>query len=150
MADTDTDSDKQECILVGCVPPPCCPYIPACTAPGGWGGYLVQKGRCTWSRGCTMSRGCTWSQGVYLVWGVYLVRGVVPARGGPAQVLPPPMNRMTDRCKNITLPQTLFAGGKNGFNYNMQNCSDWMTQTPTQMQMGCKPIFLVSVSVNTP
>ena len=22
-----------------------------------------------------------------------------------------PMNRMTDRCKNITLPQTLFAGG---------------------------------------
>ena len=25
---------------------------------------------------------------------------------------PPPVNRMTDRCKNITLPQTLFAGGK--------------------------------------
>ena len=23
------------------------------------------------------------------------------------------MNRMTDRCKNITLPQTSFAGGKN-------------------------------------
>ena len=23
-----------------------------------------------------------------------------------------PVNRMTDRCKNITLPQTLFAGGK--------------------------------------
>ena len=22
----------------------------------------------------------------------------------------PPVNRMTDRCKNITLPQTLFAG----------------------------------------
>ena len=22
------------------------------------------------------------------------------------------MNRMTDRCKNITLPQTSFAGGK--------------------------------------
>ena len=27
---------------------------------------------------------------------------------------------------------------KNGFNYNMQNCSDWPTQTPTQMQMGRK------------
>ena len=26
---------------------------------------------------------------------------------------PPPMNRMTDRCKNITLPQTSFAGGNN-------------------------------------
>ena len=25
--------------------------------------------------------------------------------------MPPPMNRMTDRCKNITLPQTSFAGG---------------------------------------
>ena len=24
----------------------------------------------------------------------------------------PPMNRMTNRCKNITLPQTSFAGGK--------------------------------------
>ena len=24
------------------------------------------------------------------------------------------VNRMTDRCKNITLPQTSFAGGKNG------------------------------------
>ena len=24
---------------------------------------------------------------------------------------PPPVNRMTHRCKNITLPQTLFAGG---------------------------------------
>ena len=27
----------------------------------------------------------------------------------------PPVNRMTDRCKNITLPQTSFAGGKNSF-----------------------------------
>ena len=27
---------------------------------------------------------------------------------------PTPMNRMADRCKNITLPQTSFAGG----NYN--------------------------------
>ena len=25
----------------------------------------------------------------------------------------PPANRMTHRCKNITLPQTLFVGGKN-------------------------------------
>ena len=33
--------------------------------------------------------------------------------GVPAQVLPPPVNRMTDGCKNITLPQTWFAGCKN-------------------------------------
>ena len=25
----------------------------------------------------------------------------------------PPVDRMTDRCKNINLPQTSFAGGKN-------------------------------------
>ena len=32
--------------------------------------------------------------------------------GVPAQVLPPAVNRMTDRCENITLPQTSFVGGK--------------------------------------
>ena len=26
---------------------------------------------------------------------------------------PTPVDRMTDACKNITLPQTSFAGGKN-------------------------------------
>ena len=30
----------------------------------------------------------------------------------------PHVNRMTDRCKNITLPQTSFAGGNN----NEYNC----------------------------
>ena len=30
----------------------------------------------------------------------------------------PPLNRMTDRCKNITLPQTSFAGG----NYTRKMC----------------------------
>ena len=29
------------------------------------------------------------------------------------QTPPPPVDRLTDRCKNITLPQTSFAGGKN-------------------------------------
>ena len=46
------------------------------------------------SGGCTWSRRCTWSRG-----------GTVPGN--------PPVNRMTDRCKNITLPQTSFAGGNN-------------------------------------
>ena len=33
----------------------------------------------------------------------------------PTHPLPctPPVNRMTDTCKNITLPQTSFAGGNN-------------------------------------
>ena len=29
--------------------------------------------------------------------------------------MPPPVNRMTNRFKNITLPQTSFAGGKNEY-----------------------------------
>ena len=36
----------------------------------------------------------------------------LPGGGVPAHILPP-VNRMTDRCKNITLPQTLFVGSKN-------------------------------------
>ena len=39
------------------------------------------------------------------------------SRGGLPRVVEqtplPPVNRMTQRCKSITLPQTSFAGGKN-------------------------------------
>ena len=52
-----------------------------------------------------------------------LLPGGVSATGGvgiPACTeTDPPVNRMTDRCKNITLPQTSFAGGK----YWMTCCS---------------------------
>ena len=102
---------------------------------GVWGWYTWSWG-CTWSwrvylvlggylvpGGVTGAGGCNWSQGLYLVWGVYLALGgtwsrecvyllggyLVPG-GGPAQVLPP-VDRMTDRCKNITLAQTWFASG---------------------------------------
>ena len=60
------------------------------------------------------------AQGVYLPRGVYLPGGYLPRgvdllRGVvPAQVLPLPVNRITDRCKNITLPQASFAGGNKG------------------------------------
>ena len=48
--------------------------------------------------------------------------GHYPGRGSPGGLClgergslsgrpPPPVNRMTHRCKNITLPQTSFAGG---------------------------------------
>ena len=59
--------------------------------------------------------GCIPAQGVYLsggyLPGVSTCLGVY-LPGVPAQVLPP-VNRMTDRCKNITLPQTSFVGSKN-------------------------------------
>ena len=92
--------------------------------PGGctWSGgvYLVQGG-CTWSQGGVPGPGgCTWSWGVYLVQGGgYLVLGGVPGPGGVYLVpggVPgtwsgtpaPPVNRMTNRCKNITLAKTSF------------------------------------------
>ena len=46
--------------------------------------------------------------------GVYLPRGGgCTCQGVSCPGTPPPMNRMTDRCKNITFPQTSFAGGNN-------------------------------------
>ena len=102
-----------------------------CLVPGGCtrlvrGGYLVWGGST-----CLVLRGCTclvWG-GVYLVWGVYLPGlegctwswggvpgpggtclvpgGYLPGLGGPGQVLPP-VNRMTNTCKNITLAKTSF------------------------------------------
>ena len=33
--------------------------------------------------------------------------------GGLCPVRPPPVNRITDASKNVTLPQTSFAGGNN-------------------------------------
>ena len=61
------------------------------------------------ARSLTVSRSIFWGS-VYLL-GVYLLGGV-HAWGVSVQVLPP-VNRMTDRCKYITLPKTSFAGGNN-------------------------------------
>ena len=65
-------------------------------------------------RGCTGPGGVP-AQGVHLPMGVYLPGGGgVPAQGGYLpRYSPHPVNRMTDRCKNLTLPQTSFAGGNN-------------------------------------
>ena len=35
---------------------------------------------------------------------------------------PPPLNRMTDACDNIALPQTSFAGGK--YYQNLQSAQE--------------------------
>ena len=56
------------------------------------------------------ARSLTVSQQV-LPEGVYLPGGGLPAGGVYLPRYYPPVNRMTDRCKNITLPQTSFAGG---------------------------------------
>ena len=55
------------------------------------------------------------------VWGGRCCRGMLSRRGGAVQagvvlsitgsdiITAPPVNRMTDKCKNITLPQTSFV-----------------------------------------
>ena len=91
------DALPEGCICLGWVYLLGVYLLGGCTCPGG-----VPAGRVYLPGGCTC-------------WGVDLLEGWpaggVPAWGVPAQVLPP-VNRMTDRCKNITLPQTSFAGVK--------------------------------------
>ena len=109
----------QECIPVGCAPAARRPYSEVCCSGGG--GCLVRGGVVgsapgggVWSGGgvsapgggSALGRGC-------LLRGGLLPGGCLPGTPpGPDQV-PPPVNRMTDACKLITLPQTSFAGGKN-------------------------------------
>ena len=85
---------KQVCIPVGCVPPACCPYLPACTVQGNvcFPGVSASQGECLLPKG-----------------GVCFPRGVSAPRGCVSQhalgQTPPPhpwTEWLTDRCKNIT------------------------------------------------
>ena len=73
---------RQKCIPVGCVPPACCHYLPACTAPGeggctcpGEGVYL--PGECTCPEGVPAWCNCPGTAPLWTEW-------------------------LTDSCKNIT------------------------------------------------
>ena len=117
-------------LVPGGVPGPGGVYLVWGGVPGPRGGtwfrgvYLVLGG-CTWSRGGVpgpggylVPGGCTWPWGVYLVpGGVYLV----PRGGVNGQVLPP-VNRMTNRCKNITLAKTSFRPVKTQLNTPILVC----------------------------
>ena len=70
---------KQECIPVGYVPPACCPYLPACTAPGGVPAQGSVPARGVYlPGGCTCPGECTYPGGVP-------ARGYLP--GGCFEVL---------------------------------------------------------------
>ena len=78
---------------------------------GAWSGGVPGGGVC--SRGVPGSGGGTWSGGGVCSGGVSAPGGV-PGLGGLVsqhalrQNPPPPVNRMTDRCKNINLVTTLL------------------------------------------
>ena len=79
--ETRNQSKKQECIPIGCVPPACYPYLPACTALWGVPARGVPAGGVPASRvsgGVPARRGVP-AQGVYLSGGL------------PVQVLPSPL-----------------------------------------------------------
>ena len=90
--------------LGGCVPGPAGGGVPG---PGGWCAWL--RGWCAWSGGVCLVQGGVpgpgWGGGVCLVWG----GGVPDLRGGLASQhavrQTPPVDRITDTCKNITLAQ---------------------------------------------
>ena len=127
------NSEQQDYIPVGCVPPASRPYLQHAVPRGGVPG----PGGCAWSWGVPCPRGCTWSwggvpgPGGYLVlggtwsWGVYLAQGVylvqggctwswgctwslggVPGPGGCTWSGTPPVNRIIHTCKNINLAPT--------------------------------------------
>ena len=91
--------------------------------------YLPEGGGCTCQRGVYLPEGGVPAWGVYLpggctylggvpAWGVYLPGGVTCPGGVPGRGCTywgctwsntsPPVNRMTDTCKNITLAKTSF------------------------------------------
>ena len=79
-----------------------------------WGMYLAPGGG-----GVPGLGGCTWSQGGAPGPGGYLVQ----EGGYLVSYSPPPVNRMKNWCKNITLNQTSFAGGKNIFAHRVHDFS---------------------------
>ena len=93
------------------------------------------------SEGC-LSRGCS-PRGMSAQGGVY-PEGVCPGSCTPSRsrekqpcqlhagMHPPPVNRISDRCKNIAMSQTSFAGRNNCYdlsnwerniNFDLANCS---------------------------
>ena len=101
---------KQECIPVGCVPPSRGGCLLGRGVPPSGGGVLL-------GGGCRLPGGLL-GRGCLLLGGVSLAGGVPPSGGLLALGSPwwggipacteadPPVNRMTDRCKNITLATT--------------------------------------------
>ena len=91
------------------------PVSPSMHCSEGYAWFWSKGGACLWSRGGVVyswGGACLWSRGSAPGgWGGCLLLDgwwCIPACNGAD----PHVNRMTDRCKNITLPQTSFGGAK--------------------------------------
>ena len=132
---------QQECIPVGCVPADRRPYA-GVRFPGG--GFSIRGG--SPSRGGFLhpaGGGSSIQPGGVLHpagGGSSIQPGgfLHPARGGSsiqpgllARPPPPPVNRMTDRCKNITLAKTSFRPETMKFRVLILNCSQKVLPRPS-------------------
>ena len=54
-----------------------------------------------------------------------------PLDKDPPSQRPDPVDRMTDACENITLPQTSFAGGNNSLTLNLGVASPGNSESTT-------------------
>ena len=90
------------CLLRGCLLPGRGCLLGGVSAPGGVCSQGVSAPGGCLLPGVVCSRGVC--SGVVCSWGGLLQGGSAP--GGSASDTPPPVNRMTDRCKNITLATT--------------------------------------------
>ena len=116
---------KQECIPVGCAPSAavavlggvclggvcpggCLPLVPSGVCPGG----CLSRGRCLpLVPGGSLPRGdvCLWSQEGVCLWSLGCIYQT------------PPLNRITERCTNITLRNYVAAGNKTLGHYFSEN-----------------------------
>ena len=91
---------REVCLVLGvCLVQGACP-----TSGGVWLGGMSGPGVCVWTRGHVQPRG----RGVSGWGGMSGPRGVCLDRGVCLVRYSPPVNRMIDRCKNITLAKTSF------------------------------------------
>ena len=123
----ETDAEqkqKQMCckptvITVGCVPSP---TVAICSwgvsGPGGsatrrvsaLGGGCLLPGGCLVPGGCLIPGGCVFSRGCLVPGGCLVLGGAWYGGGIPVCIeADTPVNRMTDRCKNITFATSLWT-----------------------------------------
>ena len=107
---------EEECIPVGCVPPTHRPYLVVSHACPPTTTHAPHNHTCSpttmhtqpttthASQPCTPPQPCMPTPAT-------MHTPLTTMHAPPRNHAHPPMNRMTNRCKNITLPQTSFAGG---------------------------------------
>ena len=133
----------QDCIPVGCVPPTCCPYLPACIEPGG-----------VYSRGGVCSKGgtCLWSGGGFCFGGVICSWGV-PA-SGPGGI--PACNGAESPCGQSSwhmllkiLPCPNFVAGGDEHGREPSECGDHWTDVTSGIQFVFQQVKIIFCSLIT-